>query len=220
MVRRDKAGNPFDAWKVAVYNVMRYGKDVVDERGQKTKEVLDLVMEIADPTLVINEHDYWKGAKLEAYIEEVLSAKDKGFVYDYGNRLRGHFTNDDGKPIDQIMDLVVPRLRNNRNSRRATAITYDMPLDMNREEIPCLLLLDFKIRGNYLHTSAYWRSNDMYGAYYPNIRAVGRISELVAEQLGVWTGPLTTHAASAHIYYTDIEPASDVARRGNPTYMK
>ena len=42
--------------------------------------------------------------------------------------------------------------------------------DTKERKVPCMILVDFKIRNGELHTTGLWRY-DIYGAWFPN--AVG-----------------------------------------------
>lgn len=219
MARFIKAGNPFDAWKLAVKNVMDNGLEVNDERGSKTKEVANLMVEIADPLLVKREHHFWYGEKLDRYVQQLQDPNEHGFIYTYGNRFRNHFRDGTEGTIDQF-DFIIKRLKSNKHSRRAIMVTFDPGLDHFVDEIPCIIAIDFKIRNYQLNATAFWRSNDMYGAYYANIMGIAGVMKTIAGQLAMDVGTLTTHAASAHIYETNFHEAEDVAKRATKSYMK
>lgn len=222
-----EVGNLYDAWRMAVTTIVEKGQRVVDERGSLTNEVLDLIVNVKNPMVKGRQHPYWYGAKLKDYTDQLLSPDRQGFVYTYGNRFRGHFIKEmvkDGfgyNPIyvDQI-DEIVDRLLNSKNSRRATMVTFDPTIDHAREEIPCIISVDFKIRHGDLYTSAYWRSNDMWGAYYPNICGITEVAKTVANAVDVDIGQLTTHSVSAHIYEYEFEAAEALAKRSTKSYRK
>ena len=227
-----KSGNIYDAWMKAVKTVLVSGKEISDERGSKTKEVLNLIIEIGNISDMNRQHSYWKGEKLDDYCNQLMDRKDKGFSYDYGNRFRGYFqekrlvdydTHNNphilSNPVDQLQKVLL-RLAENSNTRRAVMITFDPTVDHEKEDIPCILVVDFKIRNSSLHTTVFWRSNDIYGAYYPNVVAVSRIAKHVSEKLEIDLGTLTTHTASAHIYESDYESAERDAGYSISSYEK
>lgn len=197
-----KAGNNLQAWRMALQTVVRYGVEIKDERGSKTREVEDLIIEIADPIQCPRKHFYWHGEKLERYIHQVRSPDLHGFVYTYGHRLREYFG------TDQIGEAI-EKLKKNQNTRRAVMVTFDPIRDNEQDEIPCILLIQFRIRKYKLNTSVFWRSNDVWGALYPNLMAISEIIKMVSDEIDVDIGTLTTHAASAHIYEINFKEVDD-----------
>ncbi|MBI4813442.1 MAG: thymidylate synthase, partial [Methanobacterium sp.] len=149
-------------WETLVKRVMQKGSEIKDERGSLTLELRNTVVTMNRPLeLEIPDGYFWSGEKLEIYAEQFLSDDKQGFVYTYGNRLRKHFAG-----IDQIGEAI-RRLKNCKESRRAISVTWDPTTDTKQEEVPCMILVDFKIRDGKLHTTGLWRSHDIYGAWLP-----------------------------------------------------
>ena len=189
-------------WETLVKRVMEKGAEIKDERGSLTLEIRNTVVNIKRPLeLEIPKGYFWSCEKLEIYAEQFLSDDKQGFVYTYGNRLRGHF-----EGIDQIGEAI-RRLKNCRESRRAISVTWDPTTDTKNEEVPCMILVDFKIRDGKLHTTGLWRSHDIYGAWFPNAVGLTHLAKYVAEEVGVEVGSLTIHSISAHIYQVNFEEA-------------
>jgi len=194
-----------NGWETLVKRVMQKGAEIKDERGSLTLELRNTVVTMNRPLeLEIPPGYFWSGEKLEIYSEQFLSDDKQGFVYTYGNRLRKHF-----EGIDQIGEAI-RRLKNCKESRRAISVTWDPPTDTKQEEVPCMILVDFKIRDGKLHTTGLWRSHDIYGAWFPNAVGLTHLSKYVAEEVGVEVGTLTIHSISAHIYQVNFEEALKV----------
>ncbi len=194
-----------NGWETLVKRVMQKGAEIKDERGSLTLELRNTVVTMNRPLdLEIPPGYFWSGEKLEIYSEQFLSDDKQGFVYTYGNRLRKHF-----EGIDQIGEAI-GRLKNCKESRRAISVTWDPPTDTKQEEVPCMILVDFKIRDGKLHTTGLWRSHDIYGAWFPNAVGLTHLSKYVAEEVGVEVGTLTIHSISAHIYQVNFEEALKV----------
>jgi thymidylate synthase len=192
-------------WETLVKRVMQKGAEIKDERGSLTLELRNTVVTMNRPLeLEIPDGYFWSGEKLEIYSEQFLSDDKQGFVYTYGNRLRKHF-----EGIDQIGEAI-KRLKNCKESRRAISVTWDPPTDTKQEEVPCMILVDFKIRDGKLHTTGLWRSHDIYGAWFPNAVGLTHLSRYVAGEVGVDVGSLTIHSISAHIYQVNFEEALKV----------
>lgn len=191
-----------NGWETLVKRVMQKGSEINDERGSLTLELRNTVVTMNRPLeLEIPKGYFWSGEKLEIYAEQFLSDDKQGFVYTYGNRLRKHFAG-----IDQIGEAI-RRLKNCQESRRAISVTWDPPTDTQSEEVPCMILVDFKIREGKLHTTGLWRSHDIYGAWFPNAVGLTHLSRYVAGEVGVEVGSLTIHSISAHIYQVNFEEA-------------
>ncbi len=192
-------------WESLVKRIMKDGVEITDERGSITKEILNTMVNIKNPMDSESPKGYfWNGEKLDKYSEQFLSSDKQGFIYTYGNRLRAHF---DG--IDQIQEAI-ERLNNFRESRRAISITWDPTVDTKNNEVPCMMLVDFKIRDGKLHTTGLWRSHDIYGAWFPNAVGLSNLAKYVAGEVGSEIGMLTIHSISAHIYEVNFDEAERV----------
>ncbi|AEG17490.1 thymidylate synthase [Methanobacterium paludis] len=192
-------------WETLVKKVIKKGVEIKDERGSLTKELLNTVVMVKNPLdIEAPEGYFWSGEKLEKYAEQFLSNDRQGFVYTYGNRLRKHF--DD---VDQIQEAI-ERLKNFKESRRAISVTWDPTVDTKNNEVPCMILVDFKIRDGKLKTTGLWRSHDIYGAWFPNAVGLSHLAQYAAKEVGVEVGTLTIHSISAHIYEVNFEEAGRV----------
>ncbi len=200
-----KVPNIKTGWESLVKRIMNNGVEITDERGSVTKEILNTIVNVKNPLDTESPKGYfWTGEKLDKYSEQFLSNDKQGFIYTYGNRLRAHF---DG--IDQIREAI-ERLNNFKESRRAISITWDPTVDTKNDEVPCMMLVDFKIRDGKLHTTGLWRSHDIYGAWFPNAVGLSNLAKYVAGEVGSEVGMLTIHSISAHIYEVNFKEAEGV----------
>ena len=206
-------------WETLVKKIMIEGKDINDERGSLTKEILNVMVSIKNPLgkksndffniqkssildIRVPEGYFWSGDKLKSYSEQFISDDKQGFVYTYGNRLRKHFGD-----VDQINEAI-KRLKDCNESRRAISITWDPQIDSMNDEVPCMILIDFKIRDNKLNTTALWRSHDIYGAWFPNAVGLTYLSQYVSDHVGMPVGSVTIHSISAHVYEVNFDEAN------------
>lgn len=201
-----------------VNHVLEYGSHVTDERGQDTLECTNMVAEVYNPvsyscglSLPVYKcvkppvNCFWTGERLMKYCWEFFDSDRRGFVYTYGNRLRRWFSG-----IDQI-DESIGRLRDFENTRRAVSITWSPNADTGSDEVPCLMLVDFKIRNGKLLTTALWRSHDIFGAWFANVVGLTYLAQYVAEQVGnVTVGSVVVQSISAHVYMNDYYTALDL----------
>lgn len=210
-----------DGWEALVRRIMREGKEIKDERGSLTRELLNIMINVKLPlgknlgafylgntanlkNIRVPDGYFWSGEKLEIYSEQFLSKDRQGFVYTYGNRLREHF-----QGVDQIQEAI-NRLKNCGESRRAISVTWDPVMDTQNEEVPCMMLVDLKIRDGKLNITGLWRSHDIYGAWFPNAVGLANLAHYAAGELGVQVGTLTIHSISAHIYEVNFDEAGRV----------
>jgi len=143
----------------------------------------------------------WNEERLEEYARQLLSGNNPGFEYTYGERLRAWSL--PGAPaLDQI-EQAVQRLRASPATRRATAVTWIPPVDACKDEVPCMIVDDFKLRDGRLHLSVFFRSHDFAGAYPANLYGLAKVLQYVSGQVGALPGSISTTSASAHIYEHD-----------------
>ena len=211
-----------DGWETLVRKIMKEGQEIEDERDSLTKELLNIMVSIKRPlgknlsdyylgnmvknlkNIRIPEGYFWSGEKLDIYSEQFISKDRQGFIYTYGNRLREHF-----QGIDQINEAI-KRLKNCSESRRAISVTWDPVMDTENDEVPCMMLVDLKIRDGKLNITGLWRSHDIYGAWFPNAVGLANLAQYAAGELDVKVGTLTIHSISAHIYEVNFDEACKV----------
>jgi thymidylate synthase len=191
-----------DAWARGLNLIWRQGAIITDERGTRIREILSLQVVVEDPYREMIPPQYsWNEERLEEYASQLLSGENPGFEYTYGERLRAwHLP---GMPeLDQI-EQVISRLKASAITRRATAVTWIVPVDARKDEVPCMIVDDFKLRDGRLHLSIFFRSHDFAGAYPANLYGLARLLQYVSFEVGAKPGSISTTSASAHIYEHD-----------------
>lgn len=191
-----------DAWHRGLGLIWRQGAQITDERGTRIRELLSLQVVVEDPYQEMIPAEYsWNEERLEEYAQQLLSGNNPGFEYTYGERLRAWSL--PGMPaLDQI-EQVILRLKASANTRRATAVTWIVPVDAAKDEVPCMIVDDFKLRDGRLHLSIFFRSHDFAGAYPANLYGLARLLQYVSGEVGAEPGSISTTSASAHIYEHD-----------------
>jgi thymidylate synthase len=191
-----------DAWKRGLNLIWRQGQEITDERGTRIREILALQVAVEDPYRDMIPAEYsWNQERLEEYARQLQSGFNPGFEYTYGERLRS-WRAPGTESVDQI-DLVIKRLKSSPYTRRATAVTWIPAVDSEKEEVPCMIVDDFKLRDGKLCLTALFRSHDFAGAYPANLYGLARLLEFVAGEVGAEPGSISTTSASAHIYDHD-----------------
>ena len=191
-----------DAWQRGLNLIWRQGAQITDERGTRIRELLSMQVVVEDPYREMIPAQYsWNEERLEEYAQQLLSGNNPGFEYTYGERLRAWSL--PGVPaLDQI-EQVILRLKASANTRRATAVTWIVPVDACKDEVPCMIVDDFKLRDGRLHLSIFFRSHDFAGAYPANLYGLARLLQYVSYEVGAEPGSICTTSASAHIYEHD-----------------
>lgn len=191
-----------DAWQRGLNLIWRQGAKITDERGTRIRELLSLQVVVEDPYHEMIPGQYsWNEERLEEYARQLLSGNNPGFEYTYGERLRAWSL--PGAPaLDQI-EQVISRLKASAHTRRATAVTWIVPIDTAKDEVPCMIVDDFKLRDGRLNLSIFFRSHDFAGAYPANLYGLARLLEYVSCEVGAEPGAISTTSASAHIYEHD-----------------
>ena len=191
-----------DAWHRGLNLIWRQGQEITDERGTRIRELLSCQVVVEDPYQEMIPKEYsWNEERLEEYAGQLLSGVNPGFEYTYGERLRA-WSLPGVPPLDQI-EQVIRRLKESSATRRATAVTWIPPVDTAKDEVPCMIVDDFKLRDGRLNLAVFFRSHDFAGAYPANLYGLARVLEYVAREVAAEPGSISTTSASAHIYEHD-----------------
>ncbi|MBI2574854.1 DUF4346 domain-containing protein [Candidatus Woesearchaeota archaeon] len=192
-----RAATVGEAWLQAISIVMKFGVLKESQHGEKQKEVVCLVAVITGEDVnKISWQPYFTFPKeeLDAYYPQVLSdQKIPELSYTYGQRLAGH------KGIDQL-GRMAEKLVEAPHTRRAIAFTWDVELDTDSKNPPCLSLVQALVQGKRLCLIAYIRSNDVYGSWPKNAFALRKLQQQLCEKTGNKIGELVIISASAHVY--------------------
>ena len=127
---------------------------------------------------------------IKKYANQLLTGDIGDFVYTYGNRLIKYFG------IDQY-DVMENRIKEDINSRRAIAVTYDPKQDNSIEDIPCLIMLKLTFFNNKLNLGVVFRSNDIKYAFSANLYALMNVHLYLSQKLDLQIGDL---------YYVCFDP--------------
>lgn len=181
---------PGAAWRWACDVIKYHGQKVITEDMQATKEIRNLVLQVSNPQIGWPIADSgWNIPALDVYVKDQIFGTENptGFSYIYGQR------------IAPRLDALIAKLKAEPESRRAV-ISLWHESDYDIQHPPCWMVLEFLVRGDRLHLTAFIRSNDIKQAWPANAYGLVRLMQHVAGEVGVSVGSLTTISASAHIY--------------------
>ncbi len=188
-----------EVWGRILNTIWYNGMTVKSQRG-KTKEILNLSAQVTAPYDKSIKGFPMGQAELDIYSKQLVKKDKGGFEYTYGERLRAWGPD----KVDQISEII-KILKRSKGTRRATAVTWIPPVDLKKNEIPCLIMADFKVRLGRLNLTAIFRSNDMFGAWPANMYGLNKLNLLVAKKINAKAATITTHSISAHVYDYDFE---------------
>ncbi|MFX1449801.1 MAG: thymidylate synthase [Promethearchaeota archaeon] len=184
------------AWNNAKKLILNKGLEVLDEK-EELLEIIDLFLIIKQPKTSDQEknvHDKAIKKWMLDNFREIKSIPELHNTKSYGWRLY----NNQGK--DQI-DWVINRLKRKNTTKSATISTINLD---DEHYIPCVSLLDFKIRNAELLLSVTCRSLDFGKKALYNMYALSDIAHKVAKELQIIKILLKIHVISAHMYKKDL----------------
>jgi len=195
------------AWLMACKTIMEMGKPMKDEE-EELRELMQLSLKIRKPGLDDTIIETYGNKEMlrwmfSNFLEKKLVPELKNSD-SYGTRLFDY----NGK--DQI-EWVINKLKKKPETKAAT-ITMLMP-NSDSGYIPCVSMLDFKIRDGGLVLTTMCRSIDFGNKFYANMLALHKIQRMVAEKLDVPVGEMVFHIVSAHIYEKSFGNVKEVLEK-------
>lgn len=148
--------------------------------------------------------------------ESVNSAYGKRLFYD---ETRMNDLYDYSKPISQFQ-YILKALRNDKHSRKAVMVIYNMHDSKISKDNPCTLSLQFLIRDNKLNCITTMRSNDLYFGLTYDIPFFTIVQEMVFVYLkklyykDLEMGIYIHNVGSMHLYQRDFTKALTVTKNG------
>lgn len=204
-----------DEYQHVVDAVIAGGRDVAP-RGIATREVLDAVLVIQDPTNVlltgIGRRLNTRLAALESlqviggFIDPQLMVKAAPGTEQFMDH--GAFLGAYGPRIRAQLPKVVQRLRDDPHTRQAVLTIWDPLPDLHVDGIkdyPCTVFLQFLIRDDKLVMHTSMRSNDLWWGVSYDVPMFTALQLTIANVLGIEPGPYHHHAVSMHVYKRDFE---------------
>jgi thymidylate synthase len=194
-------GNAGSNWVNYCKAVFEQGSDFYDE-SEKIKELLDvfLIFESFDPNDPIFQK--FTDSKLtELYRRKMVSQEIiPELGVSYGKRLYNQMG------IDQVKWLT-DRLKRKPETKAAT-ISLLLPEDPG-PRIPCLAVVDVKIRAGKVNLTCFYRSQNASRGY-GNFIGIHDLHQKIAGELSLPLGEMKIFISSAHIYEKDFPFITDL----------
>ena len=209
------------AWEKAVLTVWEKGEKIkteYDKKGDLLSKDCTMIIIINQPMKEPRIHRAFPGGleDLEIYRQEVvfgihdhwINPQEGKWTYTYHKRIFDYEI--ENERIDQI-DAIVKKLSDIPYSRRGQAITWNVKLDPQTNDPPCLQRLWFRItttsRGkSVLNMNTHWRSRDAFKASFMNMYALTDLQNSIAESISqlrnerIEVGRYVDISDSFHIY--------------------
>lgn len=198
--------------------------DEVEVRGRKTRELLNFVTDISDPSQRVIRVP---GRRWNPFIalSEILwffsGRNDIAPLLPFNRRI-AEFS-DDGKTLNgsaygyRLFDQIEPaiaRLKVDSGDRRAVLTIWNKEdLSAETKDAPCNDMIMVKVRQGKLHFTVLNRSNDIHwGLYAVNFPVFSSLMEYMATRLSVQLGTYTHFSNSLH-FYEDHAQAAGITQR-------
>lgn len=208
-----------DAHKYAVKCILEEGELIITEDEKATIELDEpLSVLVAHPFRepMIHSQNPLRKRTLDEYISQIISTRNTGFAYTYGQRLRDYTQfgyNEKSGGIDQLT-AIGDKLKENPTTRRAIAQIWNCYLDLDSPTPPCFQTFQFTIRNGLLNLVATCRSNDICMAWGANAYGFAHLMQWMVDYVDnpdVEVGYLQTVSNCAHIYESDLDVAKRIA---------
>ena len=194
------------AWVKYLEYVLQRGSPLGNEPDPivESPAVAVTVENVQDADRIINRYG-------DAQIKEMYERKmfSEEIVEELGTTYGDRLFNYAGH--DQIA-IAVEKLKADWWTNKATLTLLD-PLERWPERrMPCLTLVDLKIRDSKLLLYAFFRSQNALNSY-GNMYGLRAIQSYCAKKLGVAVGPITFFVSSPHVHERDLERAKRIVNK-------
>jgi len=214
-----------EVWVEVLKHLLAFGEDskMISQYGNSTKELMNLtaVVEGEDPyNPVLPGFFGFNESDLKKYFRGFFDPKRGREAYTYGERL---FNYGEDKKLDQ-MDVMFKKLKSFSRDKGALAVLWNPLIDnfpiRDPWRTPCLVLIQTLIYSKKLYLTAYFRSNDMFGAWPLNAFALRKLQYDLAKRLNLGAGDLTTISGSAQLYDTNFKEAEKIVDKNSRYFCR
>ncbi len=116
-----------------------------------------------------------------------------------------------GARIGNKINLIIEKLKMNSLSKSATISLMDYQND--KQHVPCVTTLDFKVRHNKLYFNVQMRSQDIGKKAFADYICYADIARKICIALELQNYEITVWINSAHIYQTDLKKIENLVEK-------
>jgi thymidylate synthase len=178
--------------------ILEKGELITTEEGELTLETGTICIFVEKPMNdpIFSKKSAFKVRFYEQYGKDLIFGTASEFEYDYHDRLFRW-----GKEGFNQIQYIINKLKTERESRRAIAITWEPPVDAKKKDVPCLQLIQCVIRHDLLHMKVVFRSNDMLSAASANMYGLVALQKHIASEIKIGVGSYTHISLIPHVYF-------------------
>ena len=207
-----------EVWLQILNLILRFGRRVprIYVYGGHEKVLLNLAAVITDED--IKNPKMWPFFNfdkkiLKKYFRNFFGSVRGDEAYTYGERLFAYEV--DGKIVDQVSRMT-KKLMSFPYNKGALAVLWQAGIDnfpiRKPWRTPCLTLVQGFCMNDKLYLTAFFRSNDMFGAWPLNAFALRKLQSMIAGKINKSVGDLTIISHTAFVDDTDLVRAEKIVK--------
>lgn len=188
------------AWIESIRSVLDNGDLHFDEDVSILELRLGLAVTITNPRVVDPVIERWGDSSVVSRMQKkfMRNSRMDDRPFTYGELIYSKHG------VNQF-EWMMERIRKKPETKSAT-ISLISEGDYS-QNLPCLVCLDAKRRGNAVDLHFFFRSQNIFGRQYANLIALAELQRSMASELSCEIGSISGYISSPHIYDYDIENA-------------
>jgi len=214
------AENLQQAWSDLVFKVNASGKKV-SPRGFDSVELENVLVEYPQPSSYIFKNPlrcinpvfhlvelfYFLNGRSDDTLSHYISN-----MLEFSNEETGRFDGSYGPSIYESLPNLFVQLSSDSNSRRAVIpIMKYHHLVYESKDIPCNVVLGFRIRDGRLNMNVVTRSQDLYRGFIYDTLEFQLLQFMIAQMFRLEVGVYSHNIFSLHLYESDMKKAVNAA---------
>jgi thymidylate synthase len=201
-----RGGGIGEVWEKLLVAILEDGKEV-SPRGMKTKEILNMTIEVDDglDNIITSEtRDLNYRFMVAEWLWIQAGMNDVATLALYNSMMR-EFSDDGvilsgayGPRLKPQWEYIIDNLQNH-DTRQAVATIFT-PVPAKSRDIPCTISLQWIIREDCVNCTVNMRSSDAWLGIPYDFFTFSQLTNLVASRLDLPVGSMTMHLTSSHLY--------------------
>jgi len=226
LVFRLEAKTIGEAWLQVLKLISQFGRKVprIHVYGGFERMLLNMAVVISGEDMAkpkIWHYFQFNKDDLKAYFKNFFTPKRGEEAYTYGERMFAYEVA--GKKIDQVT-LMVKKMRSFEYNKGAVVTLWQPEIDnfpvRKPWRTPCLSLVQgICLEGKFMLT-AYFRSNDMYGAWPQNAFALRKLQTEIAKKINKKMGDLTIISSCAFVDEADMVEVQSIVDKNKKMFSE